>query len=165
MADTSKQLGAIQAKLQSSSLAFQKLEGGEWSLPQSQRLLDIGWIAVIRQSVWARLCSVRCRLIPDMASIIEARQRLDSQQSENELVLKVRRGSLRSFQTYPAGAHCACIIISDRLPLGVCPSAPSYAAASEQNANRRNLLSSSPTIPSTNSSVLLSFRKIQMKRR
>lgn len=165
MADTSKQLGAIQAKLQSSSLAFQKLEGGEWSLPQSQRLLDVGRITVIRQSVWARLCSVRCRLIPDMASIIEARQRLDSQQSENELVLKVRRGSPRSFRTHPAGASAPASSSQTDLPLDICPSAPSYAAASEQNANRRNSLSSSPTIPSTNSSVLLSFRKIQMKRR
>ncbi|KAK1920860.1 Prefoldin [Papiliotrema laurentii] len=49
MAD--KQIASLQAKLQSSSLAFQKMEG-------------------------------------EMAGIIEARQRLDSQQSENELVLK-----------------------------------------------------------------------------
>jgi len=29
MADAAKQIGAIQAKLQTSSVAFQKLEGGE----------------------------------------------------------------------------------------------------------------------------------------
>ena len=61
--------GALQAQLQSSSLAFQKLEAGELPRP---------------------VHTVKAHA-SELSGIIEARQRLDSQQSENELVLKVHR--------------------------------------------------------------------------
>jgi hypothetical protein len=63
-------IASVQAQLQSQSMAFQKLEGGEFTTsPPSYFLLTS---------------------LAELAGIIEARQRLDSQQSENELVLKVR---------------------------------------------------------------------------
>lgn len=65
-------IASVQAQLQSQSMAFQKLEGGESTIsPPSCFLLTS---------------------LAELAGIIEARQRLDSQQSENELVLKVSTG-------------------------------------------------------------------------
>lgn len=65
-------IASVQAQLQSQSMAFQKLEGGESTTsPPSYSLLTS---------------------LAELAGIIEARQRLDSQQSENELVLRVSTG-------------------------------------------------------------------------
>ena len=72
-------LASVQARLQSTSLAFQKVESG----PSSQRSNS----PPIHQS--SSIHGLRANH-PELAEVIEARQRLDSQSSENELVLKVR---------------------------------------------------------------------------
>lgn len=75
-----RQAASVQAQLQSQSQAFQKIEAGT-----SSRLLRTISLLLLPPGM-----SSRPLILPEMAGIIEARQRLDSQQSENELVLKVR---------------------------------------------------------------------------
>ena len=63
-------IGSVQAKLQEETIAFQKIETGVSDFVRTPK------------SLAADVCQ-------ELAGVIEARQRLDSQLSENESVLKV----------------------------------------------------------------------------